>query len=500
MVIAAALLLVQAVPAEVAPSEERFYPVTTLSIPEELVLEVGGIALLPDGRPLVCTRRGEVWLLEDAYSPDGQGVGFERWAEGLQEPLGLLIEQREGRTDVYTVQRGELTRMNDTDDDDRCDELVTVADPWRISGNYHEYAFGPARGPDGRLWVTLNRPFGEEPFGSVEWRGFALALALDGSWEPIACGLRSPCGIATSPWGDVFYTDNQGEWNGTNKLAQLEPGDFHGHPWGSASTKLPEWKHGEVAEPPDGILYPEAARTIPCFKLPAVWFPYDKMGRSAAGFVWDTSAGKFGPFAGSVFVGDQYDASVMRVTLERSESGRWHGACYPFRVGLQSGVTRVAWGADGSLLVGMTNRGWGSKGQGTFGLQRIRWSGELPFEIREMRSVPGGFELEFTAPVEPALAADPASYRMTSYTYELHEAYGSDEMDTQELVVSSAAVNGSSVRLAIGGLRPGYVHELHLGPLRSAAGEPLLHDRAYYTLLETPVEPASAGEASALTR
>ncbi len=472
----------------VPQAEVDFYPVITVEVPETIVLEVGGIALMPDGRPLVCTRRGQVWLLDNAYSPDGKGVEFRLWADGLQEPLGLLVDAHEPLVDVYTVQRGELTRMNDTlEHDGRADELETIADPWRISGNYHEYAFGPVWGPDKRLWLTLNRPFGDEPFGHVPWRGFALAIdPASGAWEPVAAGLRSPAGIAAAPWGDVFYTDNQGEWCGASKLARLAPGSFHGHPWGIESTKLAEWKHGAVPMPPDKTLMPLVKASVPSFELPAVWFPYDEMGRSPAGFVWDTE-GRFGPFfRGHVFVGDQFEASLIRVTLEQV-NGRWQGACYPFRMGLASGVTRLCWGADGSLLVGMTNRGWGSRGQDTQGLQRVTWSGATPFELREMRAAPGGFELEFTAPFDAESAADPASYGLSSYTYELHEEYGSAKMDERALAIVPTVLDATRVRLAVEGLRSGYVHQLHYEGLRSAGGAPALHERAYYTLVELPV-------------
>ncbi len=469
-----------------AASEADFYPVTTIETPAEVVLEVGGFALLPDEQLLVCTRRGQIWRIENAYSADGKDARFHLWFDGLQEPLGLLADGEW----LYTVQRGELSRLRDSDDDGRADELETIADPWEISGNYHEYAFGPVWGPDQRLWVTLNRPFGEEPFGAAKWRGFAFAIdPTSGAWEPVCAGLRSPAGIQDAPWGDVFYTDNQGEWCGASKLAHLEAGDFHGHPWGLESTKLPEWKHGAVPMPPDKTLMPLVKQTLPSFKLPAVWFPYDEMGRSPAGFVWDTE-GRFGPFfKDHVFVGDQYDASLIRVTLEKV-NGRWQGACYPFRMGLASGVTRVCWGADGSLLVGMTNRGWGSRGQGTFGLQRVKWSGQTPFELGEMRAVrigtEGGFELEFTAPIDTKLAADPATWRMSSYTYELHEEYGSPKMDEQPLAPVPSVVDATHVTLALAGLRAGYVHELHYEALRDASGAAPLHDRAYYTLVEVP--------------
>jgi hypothetical protein len=460
-------------------SEADFWPLTTIEVPDEVVLEVGGMEFLPDGSMLACTRRGQIWRLEGIDTADGEGVTFHEWFDGLQEPLGLLA--LDGW--IYCTQRGELSRLRDSDGDGRADELETLADPWRISGNYHEYCFGPVLDGAGKLWITLNRPFGGEPFGSVDWRGFALRFDPDGSnWEPVVAGLRSPCGIAVSPDGEVFYTDNQGEWCGTNKLAQLEPGDFLGHPWGIESTKRPEWKYGVIPMPKDGILYPDAARTEPKVKLPAIWFPYDVMGRSAAGFVWDTTGGAFGPFPGSVFVGDQYDASVMRVTLEKV-GGVWQGACYPFRAGLASGVTRVAWGPDGrSLWVGLTNRGWGSKGGDTQGLQRLNWSGKVPFEIATMRAVKGGFELEFTKEIAPEGASDPATYALQSYTYELHEPYGSGRMEVRELAAAAVTHDGKVVRLMIDGLRQGYVHEVQLGDLRSVEGDELLHRSAYYTL------------------
>ena len=117
-------------------------------------------------------------------------------------------------------------------------------------------------------------------------------------------------------------------------------------------------------------------------------------------------------------------------------------------------------------------------------MQRVTWSGKTPFELREMRAIAGGFELEFTLPVDAKLAADPATYRMSSYTYELHEEYGSAKMDEKPLVPVPTLVDPTHVRLALEGLRAGYVHELHCDALKAADGAPALHTRAYYTLVE----------------
>jgi glucose/arabinose dehydrogenase len=471
-----------------AAEESDAWRSVPLPVPEGVVLEVGGIAFLPDGRPLVCTRRGEVWLVENALAGDPESVAYRLWAEGLQEPLGLLVHAGW----IWVVQRGELSRMRDTDGDDRMDELETVCDAWQLSGNYHEYNFGPVVDAEGHLWITTNKPFGDEPFGRVDWRGFALRIAPDGTLQPMCCGLRSPAGIGRSPTGELFYSDNQGEWCGAGKLSLLEPGSFHGHPHGLFSTARPEWRFERPPEPPDGERMPDVAQAIASFRLPAVWFPYDKMGRSPSGFAWDTTGGAFGPFAGQMFIGDQYAASVMRVDLEQV-NGHWQGACFPFRSGLLSGVTRVAFAPDGSLFVGSTDRGWPALGRATFGLERLVWTGVVPFEIERVRARPDGFEISFTQPLDVVSAALPR-YELSSYTYRLHSPYGSDETDTAELAVSEilVAADARSVILTVdpttgGGLRAGYVHELHLDGVRSATGAALLHPRAYYTLVERPV-------------
>ena len=459
--------------------EARYWRIETCKIPEGIELEVGGLLQLQDGRVLACTRRGEVWSIADAFGPEPK---FVRFAQGLHEPLGLV--ERDGW--IHVTQRGELSRMRDTDADGRADEFQTVCDAWPISGNYHEYNFGPALDRDGNFWITTNKPFGDEPYGRAKWRGFALKITPDGVMTPMACGLRSPAGVGFSPWGDLFYTDNQGEWCGASKLAHIEPGDFHGHPWGTFACEDPLWKFTKPAAPPDGMKMPDVQGVMPSFKLPAVWFPYDKMGRSPAGFVWDETGGKFGPFGGQMLVCDQYQSSVMRVSLEKV-GGRWQGACYPLRLGFQCGIIRVAWDRDGQLLCGETDRGWGSLGGQTMGLQRLAWTGEMPFEIREMRARPDGFELEFTRPAERKVASDVAFYELSSYTYLLHEPYGSPETDTATCEVKSVELSedGLRARLVVEPLREGYVHELR-AKLTAADGEPILHEKAYYTLARRP--------------
>ena len=235
------------------------------------------------------------------------------------------------------------------------------------------------------------------------------------------------------------------------------------------------------------FLFPDAIKAFPQLKPPAVWFPYKKMGQSTTDIMLDASDGRFGPFAGQLFVGEFTQAGMNRVFLEKID-GEYQGACFPFRSGFASAVLRMGQGRDGSVFVGLTNRGWSSLGTASYGLQRLVWTGKVPFEIKEMRVRPDGFELVFTRPVEKTTAADPASYKMHSYTYLYQSTYGSDEIQNQDLVITSATVSGDGlrVRLAVNTLRELFVHELTALGIRSHDGEPLLHPHAYYTLNRIP--------------
>jgi hypothetical protein len=469
----------QPVPKVPAADEARYIAIEDVPLPEHVVLEVGGMVQRGDDL-FVATRRDEIWLLR------GVARGAPRcslWAEGLQEPLGLV--DHDGW--LYAAQRGELSRLRDRDGDGRMDELQTVAQGWPLSGNYHEYCFGPALADDGSFWLTLNKPFGDEPFGRADWRGWAIRVPKEGgTFEPVCAGLRSPAGVGKAPDGGMWFTDNQGEWCATSKFALLEPGGFHGHPWGIASSRLPASRVEHPGEVKSGLRMAVAAARIPHFELPAVWIPYDLCGRSPAGFVWDT-AGHFGPFRGQVFVGDQYSSEEFRIALERVD-GRWQGACLPFRAGLKSGVTRVQWAADGSLWCGLTNRGWGSLGAAEQGLQRLRWRGEVPFELLAIEARAKGFRLRFTAPVEAATAVA-AAFVVRSWTYDHHEDYGCPPRDVREHAVEAAAVGdgGVAVEVTVAGLEDCRVYELKCPGVRAApGGGALWHGVGWYTRNRSP--------------
>ncbi len=467
-----------AAPKSAVAVEDDFYPIVRYTIPSEIVLEAGAVEPLPDGTLAVATRRGDIYRVQNAWSGDPDGATYELFAEGLHEVLGLSF--RDGW--LYATQRGEVTRLRDSDQDGRADELQTFNDSWGISGDYHEYAFGSPFDKNGHMWVVLclTGSFTSE----CPWRGWALRIDSEGKMIPTCSGIRSPGGIGFNLTGDVFYTDNQGPWNGTCSLKWLRPGSFQGNPSGNKWYERTDGGSASApAEPHSGSRIMTEADRIPELEPSAVLFPYQKMGQSASGIACDASEGKFGPFHGQMFVGDVTHSTVMRCFLEKV-GGHYQGACFPFREGLGSGSLALRITEDGSLFVGGTNRGWGSRGTKPFALERLHWSGKTPFEIQEMRAKPDGFDLIFTEAIDAESAVSPESWDLQTYCYIYQAAYGSPEVDSTKPVINKVEVSEDrlSARLFISGLQRGHVHELHATGVRNSKGQPLLHNSAYYTL------------------
>lgn len=473
---------------EIEPEkEDDFYKLISLPVPEDVILEVGGMATLPDDNLAICTRRGEVWIVSNPYISGSARPIYKRFAYGLHEPLGLAYKDG----DIYVSQRSEVTRLRDNDGDGRADSYDKVYS-WPLSGNYHEYSYGPTFEPNGNMLVTLNVGWSNSMghgVSLVPWRGWTLEITPEGKMTPYAAGMRSPAGYGRNEAGDYFYTENQGDWVGSGRISQVEKGDFLGNAeslrWTGLQGSPLKIKPSDV--PNTGEPLYDVSKRFTALKAPAVWLPHGILGISTSGFLSDNTAGKFGPFAGQVFVGDQGQSILSRVDFEKVK-GVYQGVAFPFREGFSSGVLRMVWGHDASMFVGMTSRGWSSTGKELFSLQRVVWTGRTPFEMKTIHAMPDGFEIEFTQPVDQTAAADPASYKVTGFNYKYHATYGSPVINRGGCPIRGIVVSkdGLKARLVVDSLRLGYIHEITTPGVRSATGKALLHNVGYYTLNNIP--------------
>ena len=482
LIVCLSILSSQVIMAQKAAAEAEYYPLRTLPIPHNIELEVGGMTTIPDGRLAVSTRRGEIWMVENPYSAT---PFYKLFASGMHEVLGLTYH----KGSLYAVQRGELTKLSDQNGDGSADYYQNIAN-WELAGNYHEYSYGPVFDKEDNMYLTFNVAwvgFGEAKLS--KWRGWMVKVSPDGTLSPVASGLRSPAGVMMNSSGDIFYTENQGDWVGSGRITHLEKGDFAGH----ASSLIWSNEPGspmttQISDIPDnGEPMYKAAEKVKNLKLPAVWYPHTLMGISTADMIEDKN-GFMGPFfKGQYFVSDQGHSKVMRMMLEKI-NGQYQGICFPFREGWQSGLLRLSWGNDGSMFGGMTSRGWGSTGTDLFGLQRMLWSGETPFEMAEVHAMSDGFEITFTKPVDVATATQAANYDINSFNYQYHHFYGSPVIENKAHTIKAILISDDAkkVRLVLDEARRFYIHEIKPKGVKSTNGDLLLHDVGYYTLNNIP--------------
>ena len=357
-----------ALQAQEAPKEEDFFKIMKVSSPEGTILEVGGLTMLPNGNLGIATRRGDVFIVEN---PTSRRPYFRKFASGLHEALGLVY--KDGA--LYSAQRGELTKLVDTNNDGKADLYETVY-AWPISGHYHEYSFGPKIAPDGTFFVSGNVAFGDEQWyrgeSRVPWRGWVMNITPNGQMTPWATGVRSPAGLGVID-GELFYSDNQGEYVGSGGIWHLSKGTFASHPAGlkwtgmpNSPVKLTTEQFNKLVDPRDikdeqgraikpenrvnetFVTSREIMKQIPGMRTQAVVLPHTILGISNSEMV-KIPENAFGPFAGQLLIGDQGQSKIMRVAMEKVK-GEYQGVAFDFRGGFQSGVMRLVFAPDGSLL------------------------------------------------------------------------------------------------------------------------------------------------------
>jgi len=463
-----------------AEEESKYYKLVDVPLPKELAVEAGSFEVMPDQNQLaIATRRGDIFLVDGVFEKY-PAPKFKKFASGLDEVFGMAY--RDGS--FHVTQQTEVTRITDLDGDGRADQFDTLSDKWGFR-HYHEFSFGSKPDREGNIWVALC--LSKSYHSDAPFRGWCLKITPDGKTIPVCSGIRSPCGIGPNEHGVMFYAESQGPWNGSCSLKVLEPGGFMGHPVSFNWYELaPELGSAPVVPNTPSRLEIERKRVKELVPY-AVVFPYKRMGRSISGFMVDRTGGKFGPFENQIFIGDFSLGVVMRATTEKV-NGVWQGACYPFREGFDTGLLAVQFTPNGNLIAGGTNRGWPVRGPKAYAVQRLDWTGLVPFEIREIKATATGFEIQFTKPVDRTIAADPQTYQLKTFTHIYRQGYGSPEVDQTTPTVTKADVStdGMKVKIEVAGLVQGHVHDFYLPKIRSAENEKLLHTSAYYTLNEIP--------------
>jgi cytochrome c len=457
----------QSSPGDGAPLE-AVHPSFTLSQarPENFQPKVAGMDFMSDGRLVVSTwdSLGSVFMLEGVQGSNPEAMQVRRIASGLAEPLGLKVVDDE----IYVLQKQELTKLVDLNDDGITDEYRTVCNSWTGTDNHHEFAFGLAY-KDGYFYGALSVAIaGGGPSARYQApdRGKAFKISKeDGAITYVANGLRTPNGIGMGIDDELFIADNQGDWLPANKIVHLQQGAFYG------SRSVIDF---------DG----KAKLTE---TLPVVYLEHDQIGNSPS----QPAKLDVGPYKNQMIHGDVTIGGIQRVFAEKVD-GAYQGAVFKFTQGLEAGVNRLVWGPDGALYVGGIGNGgnWGQHGKLRYGLQKLAFNNKPTFEMLAVRAKPNGIEIEFTEPLKAGTGTKASDYNVRQWWYKPTANYGGPNMDEEDLNIKKVTVSADrkKVLLELPDMAEKHVLYIRLnkGTLLSSSGKSLWTTEAWYTMNAIP--------------
>lgn len=437
------------------------FVVDTLTVPFDnpynALFFMGGHDFLPDGRVACCTAHGDVWLVKATDSLDR--VEWKRFATGLYHPLGLKVVGGK----VFVLERGQLTRLHDANEDGEADYYESFNADWHTGGGEHSYDTCLEADPEGNFFFFKTGDT-DTPSGGCLYR-----VSADGSKAEIfATGFRHPIGLGMSPRGEVSGADQQGNWMPATRIDFYQRGGFYGDMRAHHREKAPD-----------------------TYDEPFCWLPQEA-DNSAGGQVW-VPEGRFGPLAGEC-LHLSYGRCKAYLLLRQTVAGRPQGGAVDLGVGFKSGSARGRFGPDGHLYVtGL--RGWQTAAADDGCLQRVRYTGKpLTFPVG-LAVEQDAVRLRFAEPVDRKSAGDVSKWRLEQWGYRWSASYGSKQYsvadperegrDVARIELATVSDDGRGVLLKVPGLRPSMQAKLSYD-IRTAGGA--VTGAVYHTIHAVPKE------------
>ncbi len=437
--------------------EPGAYQVDTLTLPFEnpwdSYLRLTALDFLPDGRAVVATLDGDIWIIS-GIDEKLETLSWKRFAAGLYQPLGLRVVNGA----IYVLGRDQITRLADLNGDGEADFYENFNNDCMVGPNYGEYAMDLQVGPGGDFYYTKAGAMGAA--GATPHNGCVLKVAKDGSkLEVVALGFRSAMGLCVGPDGFITATDQQGNYMAECPIVRVRPGGFYGFPLD---------RHPE---------------TKAMAREPALcWLPMD-VDNSSGGQVW-VPDDRWGPLKGRL-IHTSYGQSRLLLTL--LDEDRTQGGVVRFPLSFESGIMRPQFNpVDGQLYVAGL-RGWQTTAAKDGCLQRVRYTGKpalLPVSLKVRRT---GVDLRFTDTLDRETAADADSYSAQWFHVESTPEYGSPEFSAtdhskrgrQKVAITAAKLleDDKTVSLEIADFRP-VTNLIIKYSMRSAKGAALKGDVA----------------------
>ncbi|MDA0349074.1 MAG: plastocyanin/azurin family copper-binding protein [Verrucomicrobia bacterium] len=365
-------------------------------------LRFSGVDFLSDGRAVVSSLSGEVWIVDGL----GEGSGDLRWtrfATGLNQPMGVKVVNDR----IYVTCRDQINLLHDRNGDGEADFYENFNNDVMAATNFHAFTLNLDTDSKGNFYFAKATPWPPvSRIGGVKaeitpHHGVLFRMPPDGSkLDIIATGLRNPNGLSIGPNDEILYSDNEGNWVPTSKVHKIVEGGFHG------------FMHSAHRDP------------LPTnFEKPILWVPHF-VDNSPSTPIFIDSPTWPEELQGQLLL-TSYGRGTLSLVLKEEVEGQWQGAHLTLPLRFQSGTIHGRFHQDGHLYIaGLTS--WQSVGHGgDWGsFHRVRYTGRplhLPVAVNTKK---GGLELRFSDALEPDSATDPQNYSLSLWTYPWTSQYG----------------------------------------------------------------------------
>jgi len=418
-----------------SPLNDSAYVIDTLNVPYDnpyrTVMQLTGLAFLPNGDALVCTLAGDMWRVS-GIDDSLENVTWRRFATGFNQPIGIHIDE----DGIFVLDRGQIYRLHDRNQDGEADFYENYANDFGGYDRSHTHTFGLHRTADGSFHFTQRE--------SILRTGPDQKTVLQG-W-----GVRNCMGIGGSD--DYFWVAPQeGTWTPASAIIEVNKGEFYGLP-----TKA--GKAGTIAAPL-------------CFLPRGI--------DNSTGGMLEINSDQWGPFKGH-HVGLSYGAAMHYIVLRDDTGSRPQGAIVPLEGDFLAGVMRGAFHPRDGQLYAVGMDGWGdcSVKDGCF--HRVRHTGQTVHKPNGFRVHSNGIRIDFPTALDPSSATAVRHYFAHQWNYEYAKRYGSPEFSVKKpsslghdrIAIRSVQLlnSGKSIFVEMPSLEP--VMQVHIRMhLRSAAGK-----------------------------
>ena len=463
--------------------ESGGYALDTLPVPEstpwETWFRTSAIDFLSDGRMVVTTYGGDVWIV-DGVDRDLLELRWKRFAAGLYEPMGVRVVDDQ----IYVTGKDRLTRLHDLNGDGEADFYESFfADP-DVSVNFHAFNFDLQVDSQGNFYYAKSGHGADSDLPGVVYK-----VSPDGRYfEPYSTGFRTPNGMGMMPGDRVTASDNQGQWMPASKINLLRPGGFYG--WVPTYGYQGKWSPGGGKIDVTAVVPPET------FDQPMIWMP-QVWDNSSGGQLWADDA-RWGPLAGHL-LHTSFGRGWMFYLHTQDVDGETQAAIIKLPFDFRTGIMRAAVNpADGQVYATGLD-GWNGGGRAGLldhGIQRIRYTGRRHRMVSGCRVEPEGLRLSFNFELDAEQGTDLASYHVRHWDYLWQASYGSEMyspstgevgIDAMNVVAAELAEDRKSVLLKVPGLQP--VNQVHIVLGLDDAGGERFEEEIYWTINSVPTSP-----------